>query len=105
MQRLPARLRVEDIYRRADSIAHARLVKVDEPTVTKTVSCQALADDALFRPDRIDLVAGDPRSADWHGAAEAGPVKEVAATDGPEEPAGRGLKGLWRRLRAAIGGH
>ena len=39
---------VRDVFHLSDDIAHARLARVDEPTIMKTVSCISLVEGALL---------------------------------------------------------
>jgi len=79
---------VKDVFHLSDDIAHARLARVDEPTIVKTVSCISLAEGAFFElmpqdePPADDgyAVEGDEdlgdTNAQWRQNVETSPVKQ-----------------------------
>ena len=83
---------VKDVFHLSDDIAHARLARVDEPTIVKTVSCISLAEGAFFElvlEDEPEALAADgypaedeededlaDTNAQWRQNVETSPVKQ-----------------------------
>jgi hypothetical protein len=66
---------VKDVFNLSDDIAHARLARVDEPSVTKTVSCISLAEGSFFELVEDRRSGDDAAAIDDFGqrADETGP--------------------------------
>ncbi len=81
---------VRDVFHLSDDIAHARLARVDEPTIMKTVSCISLVEGAFFEllpevepevaaesaADEIDDDGPGDINAQWRQNMEALPAKQ-----------------------------
>ena len=68
---------VKDVFNLSDDIAHARLARVDEPSIMKTVSCISLAEGTFFElvpADRDGDAADDVRVVRESGGEVRGPV-------------------------------
>ncbi|MCP4318496.1 MAG: hypothetical protein GY789_21375 [Hyphomicrobiales bacterium] len=75
---------VKDVFQLSDDIAHARLARIDEPSIVKTVSCISLAEGAFFQ-----LLANED--------AEEGAVSESAdLADGAQKDL-NDANAQWRR--------
>ncbi len=75
---------VKDVFHLSDDIAHARLARVDEPSIVKTVSCISLAEGSFF-----ELLVDDNL-----GREEAGHF-DGDLTDDPRSVTGANAQ--WRR--------
>jgi hypothetical protein len=81
---------VRDVFHLSDDIAHARLARVDEPTIMKTVSCISLVEGAFFEllpevepevaaesaADEIDDDGPGDINAQWRQNMESLPAKQ-----------------------------
>jgi len=61
---------VKDVFNLSDDIAHARLARVDEPSIMKTVSCISLAEGTFF--ELVPGEGGDGAMIDDRVARDAG---------------------------------